>query len=210
MLPLCGWRSAVQTRQAQLGYGLLSAAMAPDRFKGRLEAARAGDEAAWSEIYGELAPSVLGYLRGSHATDPEDTLAETFLQAARDLPGFSGDWNAFRGWVFTIAHHRLIDARRHATRRPAEPMAVPPELTTEPMPDAADEALAKIGAEKVHRVLESLSADQRAVLLLRIVADLSIEQVARALGKRSGAIKQLQRRALLAVRRELERGGVTL
>jgi RNA polymerase sigma factor (sigma-70 family) len=184
--------------------------MAPDRFKGRLEAARAGDEAAWSEIYGELAPAVLGYLRGSRAPDPDDTLGETFLQVARDLASFSGDWDAFRGWVFTIAHHRLIDARRHAARRPAEPMAVPPEPTTEPMPDAADEALAKIGAERVHRVLESLSTDQRAVLLLRIGGDLSIEQVARALGKRSGAVKQLQRRALLAIRRELERGGVTL
>lgn len=184
--------------------------MAPDRFKGLVEAARAGDEAAWSEIYGELAPVVLGYLRGSRAPDPEGTLSETFLQVARDLAGFSGDWYAFRGWVFTVAHHRLIDARRHAARRPAEPMAEPPEPKTEPMPDAADEALARIGTEKVHRVLESLSADQREVLLLRIVGDLSIEQVARAVGKRPGAIKQLQRRALAAIRRELEKGGVTL
>ena len=89
-------------------------------------------------------------------------------------------------------------------------MAEPPEPKTEPMPDAADEALARIGTEKVHRVLESLSADQREVLLLRIVGDLSIEQVARAVGKRPGAIKQLQRRALAAIRRELEKGGVTL
>lgn len=184
--------------------------MAPERFKGLVEAARAGDEAAWSEIYGELAPAVLGYLRGSRVPDPEDTLSEIFLQVARDLGSFSGDWDAFRGWVFRVAHHRLIDARRHSARRPTELMAEPPEPRTGPMPDAADEALARIGAEQVHQVLESLSADQRAVLLLRIVADLSIEQVAGALQKRPGAIKQLQRRGLAAARRELDRGGVTL
>ena len=71
-----------------------------------------GDEAAWSEIWAELAPAVLGYLRGSNAPDPEDVLGETFLQVARDVNRFEGDWVAFRSWVFTVAHHRLIDARR--------------------------------------------------------------------------------------------------
>jgi RNA polymerase sigma-70 factor (ECF subfamily) len=184
--------------------------MAPDRFKGLVEAARRGDQAAWSEIYGELAPAVLGYLRGSGTPDPEDTCAEAFLQVARDLESFSGDWGAFRGWVFAVAYHRLLDARRHSARRPTELMAQPPEPTTEPIPDAADEALARISYEEVRRLLDELSEDQRSVLLLRILGDLSIEQVARALGKRPGAIKQLQRRGLAAVRRARARKGVTV
>lgn len=185
------------------------AAMAPERFDGLLAAARQGDEAAWSEIWGELSPAVLGYLRASSLPDPEDTLSEAFLQAARDLHKFDGDWQGFRGWVFTIAHHRLIDARRHAARRPVDLVAEPPEPERAPASDAATEALEKIGAEEVHRVLESISADQRAVLLLRILGDLSLEQAAEALGKRTGAVKQLQRRGLLAVKRQLEREGVT-
>jgi RNA polymerase sigma-70 factor (ECF subfamily) len=184
--------------------------MAPHRFKGLIEAARQGDETAWSEIYCELAPAVLGYLRGSRVPDPEDTCAEAFLQVARDLGSFKGDWGAFRGWVFAIAHHRLLDARRHTARRPAELVAEPPEPATEPMADVADEALARISSEEVRHLLDSLSADQRSVLLLRILGDLSIEQVARALGKRPGAVKQLQRRGLAAVRRELGRLGVTV
>ena len=59
-------------------------------------------------------------------------------------------------------------------------------------------------------MLEALSEDQRAVLLLRVVGDLSIEEVAKAVGKRPGAVKALQRRGLEAIRRELARGGVTL
>jgi len=184
--------------------------MSGERFTGLIEAARGGDEGAWSEIYGELAPPVLGYLRGSGAPDPEDTLSEAFLQVARDLARFNGDWTRFRAWVFTIAHHRLIDARRSASRRPVELVAEPPEDERAIAEDAADEALARIGQDEVLRVLQALSAEQRAVLLLRVIGDLTIEDVAKALGKRAGAIKQLQRRGLAAVRRELGRQGVTL
>jgi RNA polymerase sigma-70 factor (ECF subfamily) len=183
--------------------------MAPDRFSALLGAAREGDEAAWAEIYGELAPAVLGYLRGNGAADPEDVLAEAFLQVARDLGRFEGDWARFRGWVFTIAHHRLIDSSRHTARRPVELMAEPPETELPTAEGTADAAMANIGADEVRRVLAELSEDQRAVLLLRIMGDLTLAECAQALGKRTGAVKQLQRRGLEALRRELARQGVT-
>ncbi|MBM3666694.1 MAG: RNA polymerase sigma factor [Actinobacteria bacterium] len=178
--------------------------MAPDRFDHLISGAREGDDAAWSEIWGELSPAVLGYLRGSRSPDPEDVLAETFLQVARDVAGFDGGWDRFRAWVFTIAHHRLIDARRRRSRRPVELMAETPEPPGPPADDASELALARIGDEEVERVLQALSPDQRAVVLLRVIGDLTLEQVAEAMGKRVGAIKQLQRRGLAAVVRELE------
>jgi RNA polymerase sigma factor (sigma-70 family) len=183
--------------------------MSPERFTSLLESARQGSEAAWQELYNGLAPVVLGYLRANGAPDPEDVLSEVFLQVARDVATFDGDERGFRSWVFTIAHHRLIDARRHAARRPVDLAAEPPE-PAERADDAADQALTRIGTEEVNRVLAALSEDQRAVLLLRIVGDLSIEDVAKAVGKRPGAVKALQRRGLAAVKRELGRKGVTL
>jgi len=183
--------------------------MSPERFTSLLEAAREGSEAAWQELYEGLAPVVLGYLRANNAPDPEDILSEVFLQAARDIARFEGEEPGFRSWVFTIAHHRLIDARRHSARRPVDLSPEPPE-PREHADDAADEALAKIGVEEVQRVLAALSDDQRAVLLLRVIGDLSIEDVAKAVGKRPGAVKALQRRGLAAVKRELARKGVTL
>lgn len=170
-----------------------------------LDSARGGDEDAWATIYRELAPPVLGYLRTSGAPEPEDTASEVFLQVARDLSRFAGDERQFRAWVFTIAHHRLIDARRSSARRPVEPVAEIPEQPPEVPNAAAEEALARISAEQVRRVLAALSPDQRAVLLLRVLGDLSVDEVARALGKRKGAVKALQRRGLAAVRRELGR-----
>jgi RNA polymerase sigma factor (sigma-70 family) len=184
--------------------------VAQERFAALLEEARAGSESAWAEIYRDFAPAVHGYLRASGAPDPEDTLSEVFLQIARDVPGFEGDERQFRAWVFTIAHHRLIDARRGTARRPVEPVAEPPEPDPPETIDVADEAFARIGADEVRRVLDDLTDDQRAVLMLRVLGDLTVDEVAAALGKRPGAIKALQRRGLAAVRRELASGGVTL
>ena len=172
---------------------------------------RAGDEDAWSRIFAGLAPLLLGYLRANGAGEPEDVLSETFLQVARDLGRFEGDERGFRAWVFSIAHHRLIDAQRSAARRPVDPVAEPPEPHgAEVAGDAATEAMATIGAEEIREVLAVLSADQRAVLTLRILGDLTVAQVADAIGKRPGAVKALQRRGLAAVQRELERRGVPL
>ena len=182
--------------------------MSGERFTGLLAAARAGDEHAWGEIFNWLAPIVLGYLRANGAPDPEDVLGETFLQVARDISRFEGDESSFRSWVFTIAHHRLIDARRYSARRPIELAAEPPE-PAERGDDAAEQALARIGIDRVERILATLSEDQRAVLLLRFVGDMSIEDIAKALGKRQGAIKALQRRGLAAVKRQLSGEGVS-
>jgi RNA polymerase sigma factor (sigma-70 family) len=178
--------------------------MSPERFTTLLEAARQGSEAAWQELYSGHAPAVLGYLRANNAPDPEDVLSEVFLQVARDISRFEGDDQGFRSWIFTIAHHRLIDARRHSARRPVDLSPEPPE-PGDRADDAAEEALARIGREEVHRVLAALSDEQRAVLLLRVLADMSIEDVAKAVGKRPGAVKALQRRGLAAVKRNLSR-----
>ena len=183
--------------------------MIGEDFPHTLAAARAGSEWAWARIYRDLAPSVLGYLRARGAPDPENATGEVFLQVVRDLSGFEGGERDFRAWVLTIAHHRLIDARRWHARRPAEPT---PDLARADVGSfgAEDEALQQVAAQRVRRILQQLPSDQRDVLLLRVLGQLTVEEVARVMGKSPGAVKALQRRGLRAAQRALETEGVTL
>ena len=168
-----------------------------DEFDDVLAAARAGAEWAWSRIYAELAPKVVGYLRAHGAAEPEDVAGEVFVQVVRDLPGFSGGEREFRAWTFTIAHRRRVDALRYRGRRPVD--AVPDELLAGVAGaggDVHEEAERHIADARVRAAIDALPPDQRAVILLRIIGDLTIEEIARAVGKRPGAVKALQRRGL--------------
>ena len=183
--------------------------MLGEDFPHTLAAARTGSEWAWARIYRDLALSVLGYLRARGAPDADDATGEVFLQVVRDLSGFEGAERDFRAWVLTIAHHRLIDARRWHARRPAEPTS---ELESADGGSCRteDEALQQVAAQRVRGILQQLPSDQRDVLLLRVLGQLTVEEVARVMGKSPGAVKALQRRGLRAAQRALETEGVTL
>jgi RNA polymerase sigma factor (sigma-70 family) len=168
-----------------------------------LAAAQAGAAWAFEVLYRDLAPSVTGYLRLHGAAEPDDLASETFIGVFTGLSGFSGDEAALRGWVFTIAHRRLVDDWRRRSRRP-QVTDDPGDLAEFCGGDVEDDALSGLGAETVHRMCAELPDDQRSVLLLRILADLTIEQVAAAIGRSVGATKALQRRGLRSLRTRLE------
>jgi RNA polymerase sigma factor (sigma-70 family) len=160
-------------------------------------------------IYRGLSPIVAGYLRAQRAHEPDDLTSEVFLGVLRNLERFQGDEPAFRSWVFTIAHRRLVDERRRHVRQPVvEPLS---EAGDRASPDdVARRAEERLGAERVVDLCARLVPDQRDVLLLRWIGGLTVREVALALGKTSGAVKALQRRGIRAVSRLLEREGVPL
>jgi RNA polymerase sigma factor (sigma-70 family) len=181
-------------------------------FPAVLAGAREGGARALEAIYRDLAPAVLGYVRGLGAREPEDLTSEVFVGVVRGLGRFVGDERAFRSWVFAIAHRRFLDERRTLARRrekPVEPALLAGPLSGTAVGDVEEEAAARIGDAWALQVLASLTHDQRAVLLLRVLADLSVEDVAGILGKRPGAVKALQRRALASVARILQEQGVS-
>ncbi len=170
-----------------------------------IDAARAGSVPAFEHIYRSLAGAVASYLRWNGTGDVESVTNEVMAQVHRNLGRFTGDASSFRSWVFTIAHHRMVDDRRSRGRRPVIADA---EIHDEAaIGDAEQDAFDLLGDERLRALLDRLSPDQRDVLLLRIVADLSLEDAAAALGKQRGAIKSLQHRALATLRRQLERDG---
>ncbi|MGH9209439.1 MAG: RNA polymerase sigma factor [Acidimicrobiales bacterium] len=181
-----------------------SARRQPQGLDSLVVAARAGSVGAFERIYRSLASQVVSYLRWHRVSDPDGLTNDVFAQVHRKLGSFEGDEQGFRSWVFTIAHHRMIDDRRRAHRQPV----VDAEAKVDEhrsAGDVEDDAFAMLGSDRVRELLGVLSVDQRAVVLLRVVADLSVEEVAHILDKREGAVKALQHRAMNALRRYLDR-----
>ena len=166
-------------------------------FESTLAAAQAGAEWALADLYRDLHPAVLRYLKAQEPGEGDDLASEAWIDVARGLHRFRGDERDLRRWVFTIARRRLVDHRRRTTRRRTDPVPVESLSAVPDVRDAEGQALEAISAEEaVARVTAVLSPDQAEVVLLRVVAGLSAEEAGSVMGKRAGAIRVLQHRAL--------------
>ncbi|WP_312856706.1 RNA polymerase sigma factor [Arthrobacter mobilis] len=175
--------------------------MLPDEV---MSAAQAGDPEAFSRIYAALAPAVAGYLQARGAEDPEACVQEVFLTVFSRIGTVRGGYQGLRTLAFSVAHARYVDEVRRRARRPrlAE---YDPDTDTRTADSAESLVLGSLAGSEVGQQLQALNPEQREVLLLRVVADLSLEQVADIMGKSTGSIKQMQRRGLLKLKSLVER-----
>lgn len=139
------------------------------------------------------------YLQAQTGEAADDLVDEVLLSVFEHLAGFAGTEGQFRSWVFTIAHNRVVD--HHRRRREEQSLDV--VALRRAADDTESEALSRVAEGELRRVLAALPATQRAVLMLRLVDDLSIEQTAAALGRSTGAVKALQHRAIEAARQRI-------
>jgi RNA polymerase sigma factor (sigma-70 family) len=158
-----------------------------------------GDQATgpsgFSAVYRTYASQVLGYLTARGVEDPEAAMQEVFLSVLPRLGTIHGGSAGLRTFIFSVAHARMVDDHRRQSRTPAK-LPFEPGLDRREESSAEAEALERISPQEVLDLLDGLPQDQREVLALRLVAGLTVEQSADAMGKSSGAVKQLQRRAL--------------
>jgi RNA polymerase sigma-70 factor (ECF subfamily) len=179
--------------------------MSSDLTDAVVEEAREGDAAALATIYESVSPRILAYLRSHGSQDAEGLTQEVFMQLLPRIRRITGGASGVRALAFTIAHSRLVDEFRRRSRATELPYEAELDArTTEP---AEIEALDNVTAQRARSLLASLSDDQRSVIMLRILGDLSLDDTAQILGKSVGAVKQLQRRGLLALRVQLQPSG---
>lgn len=185
-------------------------AMLSESFTPILLAAQQGQAWAFERLWHDLGPLVTGYLRLQGAVEPDDLTSETFIGVFTGISRFSGTEESFRSWVLVIAHRRLLDQRRRLSRQPPVLDDSTEALSRVPGGEVEGDALEALADEDVRRLLTELSPDQRSVLTLRILADLTIEQIAEVMERRPGAIKALQRRGLSKLREHFSETGVPL
>lgn len=164
------------------------------------------ENATFDALYRTAAPAVRGYLAARGVDDPEAVTHDVFLAILPRLSAVEGGELGARSLLFSIAHARAVDSFRRQARSPhVIPFAANEDERR--ATSAEDVVLASAAFSPVIARLAELGDDQREVLLLRVVADLPLESVAEIMGRSVGSIKQLQRRALLALRRQLATDG---
>jgi RNA polymerase sigma-70 factor (ECF subfamily) len=160
--------------------------------------ARAGEGAGFDQLVRLMERQLVGYARAGGAEDPEGLANETLVKVFNNITRFGGNPAQFRAWVFTMARHLIADEHRRRARRirstPVDPSALPDLPAPGRIEGLADSDVAQ-------RLLALLTAEQREVLILRVVAGLSVDETARVVGRRPGAVRGLQHRALEQLRR---------
>lgn len=159
------------------------------------------DIAAFDALYDRYLPRVFHYARAyvSNTEEASDLTQLVFLRALEALPRYRARGVPFAVWLFRIARHAAIDARRR--QRPTVPWETITEArhpaTTEPLDQALirQEDLARLRHEISH-----LSTEQRELLALSFAAGLSAPEIAAVLGVRPDAARKRLSRALLALK----------
>jgi RNA polymerase sigma-70 factor (ECF subfamily) len=176
-------------------------------FEEALRSARDGDEHAFRIVYREMQPRLVRYLRVMVGDDADDVASEAWLQIARDLAGFRGDWDAFRGWAVTIARHRALDHLRGMRRRPSVTMPVDLLVEVADEQDTAAQAVDAVSTAAALALIATLPRDQAEAVLLRAVVGLDANAAGRVLGKRAGAVRTAAYRGLRRLAQDLRPDG---
>lgn len=181
-----------------------------DGLDATLRLAIKGDEACFGELWRAMNPRLERFLYAQGAMgDPpaSDVASETWLQVVRDLPRFKGDYAEFRSWLYQIARNRMIDAARAKSRRPIASVDIDEMDRWASLEDLAVGVANRAELAGIIEKIRGLPAAQSEALMLRIVADLSVDETARAMKKSPNATRVLVHRALTNLREEIGGGG---
>ena len=176
-------------------------------FDAVMAAARSGADWAIAVIYRDLDPNLVAYLTARHPAQAEDIASETWMHVASGLDRFQGDERGFRAWVFTIAHRRLVEVLRREKGRTTVPLD--DTALSRIVGDAEADAMESMSSKEAISRIASLPPAQAEVVLLRVIADLSVKDVAAIMGRGETAIRSLQLRALRRLARETSREPAT-
>lgn len=160
-----------------------------------IEAAQA-DPARFVEVYERYVDRIYAFVsrRTGNRTVAEDITSQVFEQALGAIGRFEWRGLPVSAWLFRIASNALADHWRERARHAGEP---PPDVPDERELENIDRRIA------LYQQVERLPDLQRRVIQMRFVEDKSIRQVATALDRSEGAVKQLQLRALENLRKRM-------
>jgi RNA polymerase sigma-70 factor (ECF subfamily) len=148
--------------------------------------AQAGDEAAFAELVERYSPRLRYFLRKllASADGADDALQDVWLDVFRHLPRLA-DPQALVAWLYRIARDRAFGRLRKAGRAEqlADEGAVIDQATAE------EDEFSPEDAQRIHAALDALPPEQREVLVLRFLEEMSYEEIARVVGCQIGTVR---------------------
>ena len=158
------------------------------------------DPARFAELYDRHFERVYAYIarRARSREETQDLTSEVFHQALAKLRQYEWRGVPFAAWLYRIAANALTDHWRRAGQQAAHERSNPgtenaAEPTADEIADIEDQA-------RLFRLVKSLRAEQRRVIEMRFAEEKSIREIAKALRRTEGAIKQLQFRGIANLR----------
>ncbi len=158
--------------------------------------AQDGDAEALGQLWRTYHHLLLRYFRGKGMAEPEDLASTVWIEVASSLDRFAGGDEEFRRWLFTIAARRRIDGIRSAKRKLEHTRRELATAQVPSAPSAVEDADRAAALERAIALVRTLPDDQAEAVLLRVVGDLSVRDVAEIMGRREGNVRVLVHRGL--------------
>jgi RNA polymerase sigma-70 factor (ECF subfamily) len=167
--------------------------------------AKKGDADAFGRLYERHAPAVFrfiyAHLNSRH--DAEDLTNELFLRVWRVLPDYNDQGVPFKAYLFRIARNMVIDQYRKKNPEIISDEDIEEQNFRDERPEPEEYFEMHLERQEVREYLQQLREEYRTVLVLRFLGDLSPNETAEVMGKSAGAIRVIQHRALIALRKLL-------
>src|SRR5262245_55281092 len=158
-----------------------------------VSALRGGDLAAFDRLYDRYARRLYGYIRRM-ALDParaDDAFQEVFMVVLRgagtDAPGFDPARGRFAAWLFAVARNRCMADRRQGLARAA--LLSQESHRLEPSTDISCPERQLDDARRMRAAIDALPDDQRQLVLMKQLGELTYREIAELLGVAEGTIK---------------------
>jgi RNA polymerase sigma-70 factor (ECF subfamily) len=171
--------------------------------RGTIDRARHGDRDALAELWRAHHPAILRYLRARRTIAADDVASQVWIDVAESLHRFEGGPGEFRRWLFTIAHHRGVDSIRRSVRRDELAVRVADDVGSATV-EGADEALEReTSLDRAIALVASLPDQMGAAVMLRVVNELPVADVAAILDTTEGNVRVLAHRGMTRLRRKM-------
>jgi len=163
-----------------------------------------GEASAFGSLYDYYHPKIYRFvfLKVNRREEAEDLAHQVFLAAWQNIRSYKDFGFPFSSWLYQIARNQIIDHyRKNKNEVPLE--EVDAEIFVKPA-TAESEVIKNMELARVMKAIKTLKQDYQDVVLMRFVEELSIREVAHAIGKSEGAVKLIQHRALKELKARLQ------